>query len=69
MAIEHPKHAVGFVADLDIGVCDPGILHIFAPALHLAASVFDVVAVARLGYLIRLRRAQIYSHTPKIFKS
>lgn len=65
MSVEDTEHAVGFVADFDLGICDAGVLHVLTPALHLAGGVFDAVATARLGYLFRLRFAQVHSHPLK----
>lgn len=68
MPVEHPEDAVGLVTDLNVEVGDAGILHVLAPALHLAARVLDSVGALRVRRLIGLGFAEVDSHSKLILK-
>ena len=44
MTIEHGEDAVVLASNLNAELGDTRILHILAPALHLAACILDLVA-------------------------
>jgi hypothetical protein len=60
--VEDAEHAVGFVPAFHLQLADLGVLHAFAPALHLAARELDAFRGPCLHCFLGFGLAQVDSH-------